>query len=188
MLIGDNPENNGFRLSIEYFLENGYQKSELYGSMWGYPDVPHLHFYQAEYVLQVRKFIDAVIEYTNASEIDVIAHSFGVIYGRRALLGGWAKSYSKLSISTDTDRFYIGAPLQDRVKNFIGIAGPTWGNPQCFKPGFKSLIICNSLNGNWPGDENQEPFPINFSKFLLDMNNSTQREAQSTYSLYSLAD
>jgi triacylglycerol lipase len=45
MLIGDSPENNGFRLTIEYFLSQGYSKSELYGSMWGYPDVPHRHYF-----------------------------------------------------------------------------------------------------------------------------------------------
>ena len=100
----------------------------------------------------MRKFIDAVIEYTNATEVDVIAHSFGVVYGRRSLQGGWAKSYSERSISTGTDSFYIGPPLHDKVKNFIGIAGPAWGNPQCLKPEFKAVILCNPLNGNWPGD------------------------------------
>ena len=128
MLIGDSPVNNGFRISIEYFLSKGYLKSEIYGSMWGYPDIPHLHYFQSEYVVQVRKFIDAVLEYTNATQIDVIAHSYGVFYGRRALQGGWAKTYSKNSIGTDSDMYYVGPPLFDKVYNFIAIAGPAWGN------------------------------------------------------------
>ena len=41
MLIGENPSNNGFRLSIEYFLARGYTKAEIYGSMWGFADLDH---------------------------------------------------------------------------------------------------------------------------------------------------
>lgn len=40
-MIGDAWANDGFRHSIEYFLSMGYKKSELYGSMWGYNDIPH---------------------------------------------------------------------------------------------------------------------------------------------------
>ena len=76
----------------------------------------------------MRNFIDAVIEYTNATEIDVIAQSFGVLYARRALQGGWAKTYSKHSIGTDNDLYYIGTPLYDKVNTFIGIAWPAGGN------------------------------------------------------------
>ena len=85
MIIGDSPKNNGFRYTIEYFLQKGYTKAELYGSMWGFADIPHNHFYNAETVLHIRKFIDAVIEYTNSTSIDVISHSMGVAYARRAL-------------------------------------------------------------------------------------------------------
>ena len=41
MAIGDSPMNNGFRISIEYFLSRGYTKAELYASMYGFADVPH---------------------------------------------------------------------------------------------------------------------------------------------------
>jgi hypothetical protein len=178
MLIGDNPSNNGFRQSIEYFLSQGYQKSELYGSMWGFPDYPYQgYLFYAENVLQIRKFIDAVIDYTNTTEIDVISHSLGVQYARRALQGGWARSYSKRSFSTGNDSFYIGPPLTDRIRNFIGIAGATWGNANCFKEEFKLTKTCSPLNGYWPGDQDGEPFPVNLSKFTLDLNNGTNREA-----------
>ena len=40
-LIGEEWANDGFRYSIEYFLEQGYKKSELYGSMWGFNDLQH---------------------------------------------------------------------------------------------------------------------------------------------------
>ncbi len=85
MIIGDTDMNNGFRHTIEYFLQRGYRKSELYGSMWGFADYPHNHFFNAETIIFIRKFIDAVLEYTNATQIDVISHSMGVTYARRAL-------------------------------------------------------------------------------------------------------
>jgi len=85
MIIGNTDMNNGFRYTIEYFLQRGYTKSELYGSMWGFADYPHNHYFNAETILYIRKFIDAVLEYTNATYIDVISHSMGVTYARRAL-------------------------------------------------------------------------------------------------------
>ena len=43
-----------------------------------------------EYIMYIRKFIEAVLEYTGADEIDVISHSMGVPLSRRALKGGWS--------------------------------------------------------------------------------------------------
>ena len=40
-IIGDTRDNNGFRMTIEYFLSKGYTKAELYGSMWGFGDLAH---------------------------------------------------------------------------------------------------------------------------------------------------
>lgn len=69
MLIGSTDADNGFRQSIEYFLDNGYTKAEIYGSMWGFADIPRefeIVHYEA-YVMRVRKFIEAVLAYTGAS-------------------------------------------------------------------------------------------------------------------------
>jgi hypothetical protein len=40
MVIGSTDADDGFRYSIEYFLQNGYNESEIYGSMWGFADIP----------------------------------------------------------------------------------------------------------------------------------------------------
>lgn len=40
--------------------------------------------------MYLRKFIEAVLKYTGAEEIDLIAHSMGVTLSRRALKGGWS--------------------------------------------------------------------------------------------------
>ncbi len=123
MIIGDSDMNNGFRYTIEYFLKRGYTKAELYGSMWGFSDFPHNHYFNAETVLFLRKFIDAVIEYTNATQIDVISHSMGVTYARRALQGGWVRTYAKHSVGTDSDMYFIGEPLERNVSTYLAIAG-----------------------------------------------------------------
>ena len=56
------------------------------------------HYHQPEVVLQIRRFIDAVLEYTEAPEIDIIAHSMGVAYSRRAVKGGWASTFVNHSV------------------------------------------------------------------------------------------
>lgn len=52
-IIGEEWANNGFHYTIEYFLSKGYTKAELYGSMWGFNDVPHepQHIHEAVYVM-----------------------------------------------------------------------------------------------------------------------------------------
>ena len=73
--------------------------------------------------MYIRKFIEAVLLYTGADEIDVIAHSMGVTLTRRVLKGGF-------SYATENP-YFIGKPLTNRVHTFIGIAGPNWGNAYC---------------------------------------------------------
>lgn len=89
-IIGDEWANDGFRYSIEYFLQNGYTKAELYGSMWGYADLMYEYqlIHNTEWVLYVRKFIEAVLDYTGAEKVDIIAHSMGVTLTRAAIKGG----------------------------------------------------------------------------------------------------
>jgi triacylglycerol esterase/lipase EstA (alpha/beta hydrolase family) len=158
MIIGDIPDNNGFRLTIEYFLSQGYTKAELYGSMWGFADVPHQkqHYHQRENVMYIRTFIDAVLEYTGAPQIDMIAHSMGVTYARRVLKGGTVKAYDRRTRGTDHDLYYIGEPLNDKVNTFIGIAGSNWGNKHCTEEPYKYIWArCNKLSGIWPGSQEE---------------------------------
>ena len=68
MIIGDDWLNDGFRFDIEYFLQNGYTKAELYGSMWGFADYDGEDYlkFETEYVLRIRRFIEAVLDYTGS--------------------------------------------------------------------------------------------------------------------------
>ncbi len=40
----------------------------------------------------------------------------------------------------------------------------------------------------WPGDSDAQPFPVNISRFVLDLNNATVREGINTFAIYSQAD
>eukprot|EP00347_Sterkiella_histriomuscorum_P003794 403362914 len=183
MAIGDEWVNNGFRLSIEYFLSRGYTKAELYASQWGFADVPHEpgHVIQQEWVMQIRKFVEAVLEYTQAPQIDIISHSFGVTFSRRIIKGGL--------VFGDTHPYYIGEPLNKRVNTFIGIAGRNWGKSACLISFYyDNYRNCNRLNGGYPGDEDAQPYPKNMSLALLELNVNPIKEAEHTYAIFSVYD
>ncbi len=101
----------------------------------------------------MRRFIDAVIEYTGANEIDVISHSMGVTISYRAILGGWMKHHTKKGyLGSDTDQFYIGEPLGNIVHTYIAITGGFYGSPACILwPEATKWKICDAKLGFWPG-------------------------------------
>ncbi|KAK6049407.1 triacylglycerol lipase [Cooperia oncophora] len=78
-------------------------------------------------LLFLRRFMEAVIQYTGARKIDVIAHSVGVVMARKALKGGSL-------IGTDGN-CTLGPPLTAKVDTFVGIAGPNYG-----ETAFKQLL------------------------------------------------
>lgn len=91
----------------------------------------------------------------------------GVTYSRRALKGGWAKAYNNKTIGTDRDLYYIGEPLEERVRTYIGIAGSNWGSHHCIEPEYTWLWkMCNRISGFWPGSQDENPglmtWPLSF--------------------------
>jgi len=102
-------------------------------------------------VLYLRSFIDAVIEYTQAKEVDVIAHSLGVTFARRVMKGGEVNAYARKTVGTEHDRYWIGEPLTNVVHTFIAIAGGNWGMPACFLKDYEDFKICNNATGLYPG-------------------------------------
>ena len=88
----------------------------------------------------MRKFLEAVIAYTNATKIDIIskcfsylitffkihcftAHSMGVTIGRKIVKGG------KLVTSQGTCD--LGPSLSSKVDTFVGLAGGNYGLCNC---------------------------------------------------------
>lgn len=115
---------SGFRRLANYFTSQGWTKSELYTTTWGSTNVtnPTGNYHSAENVIRVRKFIQAVIEYTQ-SNVVVIGHRMGVTLARRALKGG--------NFTDRNGKHYIGEPLTKQVKSLIGLGGLNLGTYSC---------------------------------------------------------
>ena len=103
-------------------------------------------------------------------EIDVISHSMGVPLTRRALKGGWAKlpnQDQRRDFGEENIKYYIGRPLTDKVRHFIGIVGPNYGVHNCTNEDFRTKYQgCNKQNGFYPGSEDSEPWPEDMSFWL----------------------
>ncbi|CDW78772.1 lipase [Stylonychia lemnae] len=184
MVIGYGWENDGFRYDIEYFLDHGYTKAEIYGSQWGYADIPNeLNLqHDTEWVLQIRRFIEAVLDYTGAPQVDVVSHSMGVTLSRAALKGGY---YFLENIQT-----LFLKPINKRIRTFIGIAGGNYGISLCTMEYYKlNFPICDTQIGFYPGElDNTTNKVKNLSKFMKQLNDIKVREATKTYSIFSLYD
>jgi triacylglycerol esterase/lipase EstA (alpha/beta hydrolase family) len=91
-----------------------------------------------------RKFVEAVLEYTGAAEVDIISHSMGVTISRQIIKGGFVPQ-----LDTPT---YLGPPIADRVNTYIAIAGRNYGSSTCLDPyTYANERICNKITGAYPG-------------------------------------
>lgn len=107
--------------------------------------------------MRVRAFIQAVLDYTGASKVNIISHSMGVALARKAIKGGSA--YDRVA-----GNYSVGASLRNRVRTFIGIAGFNLGLAQCFAKG--EVPYCSHEDGNHPGGT-----PVSGpSRFLTNIN------------------
>lgn len=89
----------------------------------------------------MRKFLEAVLEYTGAPQVALIGHSMGVTVARRIAKGGKA---------TDrTGSYDVGQPLTNKIKTFIGLAGANLGLSACM--GLGTIDTCSAIDGFNPG-------------------------------------
>jgi hypothetical protein len=165
----------GWTAVIRQFLHRGYAPAELYATTWGPADPAQAskQVHSLENVRRIRAFMEAVLEYTGAERMDVIAHSMGVTLARRAILGG------------EMDGHDLGEPLTDRVDAFVGIAGANQGLTVCFVA--ESEPTCSDEDGLFPG------YPswlgvVGESDFLQEVNAETGYEGARVYSIWSRAD
>ncbi|CDW91555.1 lipase [Stylonychia lemnae] len=182
-IYGDDPSNNGFRYTIEYFLDHGYTKSELYGSMWAFADLPPKQYNlvsDTEYIIAIRRFIEAVLDYTGAPQVDVISHSMGVPLSRAAIKGG---VYPMQNIGDIQMK-----PINVKIRTFIGIAGLNHGVYYCQFSFIRYLFLgCNDKNGFYPGNIVNGKV-VNQSEFVHNLNEDKTKEADNAYALISLHD
>jgi triacylglycerol lipase len=165
----------GWTAVIRQFLAAGYTPAELYATTWGPADPEKAgdQAHSADRVQRIRAFMEAVLAYTGAERLDVIAHSMGVTLARRAILGG------------NLDGQALGPPLTGRVDTFVGIAGANRGLTACFFT--RQLPTCSDHDGFFPG----YAFfwgVTGLSDFLSELNAQSGFEGSHVYSIWSRAD
>eukprot|EP00347_Sterkiella_histriomuscorum_P013818 403363248 len=134
-----------------------------------------------EFVMYNRRFVEAVLEYTQAPQIDIIAHSMGVTFSRRLIKGGM--------VYGDIKPYYVGEPINDKVNTFIGIAGPNWGAASCNMDFWlQNFRTCNKLNGFYGGSKDGSPTPPDMALFLKELILDPIKEADFTFGIMSLYD
>jgi hypothetical protein len=126
-----------------------------------------------EYVMYVRKFIEAVLAYTKSEKVYIIAHSMGVTLSRKAVQGG---SATDKKVSYD-----VGPSLASNIEAFFGLAGGNLGLVDCKYS--LALPTCNAETGTnfLKRCLGFSPSPSTYLKNL----NSGPKEGSRVYALWS---
>uniref|UniRef100_A0A8R1HK75 Lipase n=1 Tax=Caenorhabditis japonica TaxID=281687 RepID=A0A8R1HK75_CAEJA len=193
-----NNFSTGWTKTVKYFLSQGYTLAHLYGTSWGNTNTTAAveRDHDCATVTRLRKFTEAVMEYTGAKQINIISHSMGVTLARKVIFGGY--------INAEDGECFIGKPLGNKVRAILGIAGANFGLCACVGHWLGVMWpTCNDDNGLWPGETcypnrldgmcatSPLPYPCNgltYSKFLMDLNNSKMKPAQHIFSMWSMGD
>lgn len=180
--VGTQFGQSGWTESLNYFLNQGYTQAELYAFTWGDADASSAanNYHSREFVMHVRKFVEAVLAYTGASKVDIVCHSMGVTLSRKAVKGGWAYD------PNDGGSYYLGGSLSSSVDTFVGIAGGNQGLVNCYYS--SSLPTCDDTNGFYPGYLWGWYGPYGVSDYIDDLNASSAYEGAYRYSIWSSAD
>lgn len=170
---------NGWTDVRTYWLTQGYSSAELYATTYGPADPLYMSEYRhdANTLRHLRQFIEAVLEYTNAPKIDVIAYSLGVTLSRKVILGGGFTDASGNSIQ-------LGAPLTDKIHTFVGIAGANQGLSSCYTA---PTATCSAVDGLYPGTLFGFEV-INQSSILQNINRTSGYEGSHRISVWSPTD
>uniref|UniRef100_A0A1I8A4L2 Lipase n=1 Tax=Steinernema glaseri TaxID=37863 RepID=A0A1I8A4L2_9BILA len=184
----------GWSSSIAYFLLNGYKTSELYATTWGDRNAQNSYkrTHNCGYLTYVRKFIEAVLDYTGSPKINIISHSMGVTLVRPVIKG--------LTVTDEEGQTCsLGDPINHRITTFIGISGGNYGLCICVAENMAPFPTCNEKTGFWPGSasvgadmcsslEVHNANVSNYSSILKQANDANIKEAQHTYAMWSKKD
>jgi len=121
----------GWTIPLQSYYAAGYKTSELYATTYAEPvsaTIPYLTN-SAAMLDYIGTFIEAVLEYTGKTKVNIVSHSFGVTLSRGAI-----KAYG----------------LGSRVRTFIGIAGTNLGSPGCLTLPYSLTPLCNLVDGVSP--------------------------------------
>lgn len=180
---GNSDSAGGWSNVLTYFESQGYTSAELYATTWGPadPDFATDQYHSKAYLTRLRAFVEAVIAYTGAAEVDIIGHSMGVTLGRKVVKGGWANDLA------NGGWYHLGSPLTSSVDTFVGIAGANQGLVACYLTG-PTTPTCGSTNGFYPGYLWYGLGPYGVSNILVDINSSVGYEGSHVFSIWSTED
>lgn len=180
--VGTTFGQSGWTESLNYFLNNGYSQSELYAITWGDASASNAanNYHSKEFVTRIRAFVEAVLDYTGASKVDIIGHSMGVTLARKAIKGG--SGYDP----NDGGYYSLGSSLTSSVDAFVGIAGANQGLVNCYWA--SSTPTCDDENGFYPGYMWGWSGPYGVSDYIDDLNSSSSYEGSYRYSIWSTVD
>ncbi|KAF8374569.1 hypothetical protein PRIPAC_80998 [Pristionchus pacificus] len=135
---------SGWTKSVEHFKAHQYSGAELYGLTYGGRDINHSlqSSITCRNLLGLRRFIEAVLEYTQAEKIDIIAHSMGVTLARKAIKGG--------TMHLAGESCNLGGPISDKVDALVAISGANYGMCMCLMAGLSETPACGQA-GYAPG-------------------------------------
>ncbi|CAI2356215.1 unnamed protein product [Caenorhabditis sp. 36 PRJEB53466] len=187
--VGENPFQSGWDDVIRYFLSKDYTLAELYGITYGDRNISNSYtrHFNCEILHLHRRFIEIVLHYTKTGRVNIVAHSMGVSIARKAIQGG--------SFVSTTETCDIGPDISHRIGTFIALASANYGMCPCqhaaafpacgvetgFYPGTCSEAECSSQDSNTTDSCSDVPY----SSYLMDLNNSTKKEANFMASLWS---
>jgi triacylglycerol lipase len=170
----------GWSAPLSYFQSQGHRQAELYATTYGPADAAQMSSYHhsKDHVMHTRAFIEAVLEYTGAEKVDVVAHSMGVTLARKAIKGGPAEDPYEGS-------YDVGEALGERIDSFVAIAGGNLGTPGCILPVGE---MCNEVSGFYPGYLGAAGEVEGRSVFLEDLASSVGYEGTHRYSIWTHGD
>jgi triacylglycerol lipase len=123
----------------------------------------------------LRKFVEAVLVYTGAKQVNIISHGMGVTIARKVVKGGYGQDHQ-------SGYYDLGASLQKYVKSFIGIAGYNMGLISCAAGGVTPF--CGKIDGFFPGNI----AGTGLSEYLADLNLHGGAEGTNVWTAWSQDD
>ncbi|EFP08529.1 hypothetical protein CRE_15541 [Caenorhabditis remanei] len=164
LVHGLNNEAGSLWKIVRDFGTLGFTRTYLFATTWG-RGVEKMNLNVAMscgHVRHIRRFIEAVLKYTGAPQVNIIGYSMGSPIARKAILGGKC---------VDDPNVELGPSIQSKVHTYISVAGANQGSHLCMLPFFD---ICNMNTGLMCG-----------SKFLNDIN--WFKNYESTYKSFNIA-
>lgn len=173
---------SGWTGSLNHFHGEGYTEAELYAVTWGdaNPLFSANQTHSKPVLTRLRAFVEAVIDYTGASKVDIVTHSMGVTLMRKVIEGG-------TTYDPNFGSYNLGPSLSNKVDAFVGIAGANQGLTNCYPYPSYTTPTCDDETGLYPGYLFWGSV-FGKSTILQDINSSSGYEGDYRYSIYSTND